>query len=425
MAGVVPVISRAELFVGLFALAIVLLVVLGLLLKWRPFRWAVGVVLLVMFGLPAVLFVARAVIAHSHGQDPSPAYQAPLPSAQATTSWFEAMDRTFAESELHPSASAAARALAWRLADRLSDVFSKTCKPKQIRVVDDPAATELLDVFIEALRQQELGPLIVRCSDDELQTNYAGCDAAIRIEQVTPSTQGSAGAPESGRLEVAAWVSGWRVGPSKVRLRIAASFVDKRWVDDFAAFVSAEPHREWLVAYSSKVTDSRQDAHQQALHAAGVKLRPYVRDYLRGHSSRQMQRLADCPDDVLDAQIETVLRSGPSDLIGDRFVQRVHRPYGGVWREALLIHASAERIASMGVEASNRLEARQIYVVAQAGSERVWWMRMVLSIAGLIALICVMYLFLNFATRGYYVWALRGAAVVIAAAAVLFALKFW
>jgi len=450
MAAGVTVNALGGLLVGLCVLAVIVVVMLGLLLKWRAFRWAVGVVLLIMLllvGLSMVfLFLTvrrpvivrsgaladmRAVYVPSHrGADVlSPLPEEPilariLPMAQATTSWSEAMDRTFAEADLHPSAAAAARALAWRLADRLSEVFSKTCEPKQIRVVDDPAATELVDAFIDALRQQEIGPVIARCSDSGFESTYEGCDAAVRIEQPAPSTQETTDAPKSGRLQVTAWLA-TPTSLQRSRFRITANFADKRWVDDLAAFASAEPHREWLVAYSSKVTDSRQDAHQQALHAAAVKLRPYVRDYLRGESSRQMQRLADCPDDVLDAQIETVLRSGPSDLIGDRFVQRVHRPYGDVWREALLIHASAEWIASMGVEASNRLEARQIYVVAQAGSERVWWMRTVLSIAGLIALICVMYLFLNFATKGYYVWALRGAAVVIAAAAVLLALNWW
>ncbi|HUW82814.1 MAG TPA: hypothetical protein VMZ31_08465 [Phycisphaerae bacterium] len=421
------------LLVGLCVLAIIMVVVLGLLLKWRPFRWAVGVVLLIMLLLAVLLlFLSReAVYVPSHHRSArvlSPVPEEPvlplvLPMAQATTSWSEAMDRTFAEADVHPSARAAARALAWRLAERFGEVFSKTCEPKQIRVVDDAAATELLDAFIDALRQQELGPLIVRCSDSDFGNLYGNCDAAVRIDQATPSTQGTTDAPESGRLEVAAWVSGPRIASDRARFRVTATFADKRWVDDFAAFASDEPDREWLVAYSPKVADSRHDAHQQVLHTAAAKLRPYLRDYLRGQPSRRAQGFAEYPDDVLDAQIETVLRSG--ELIADRFVQRVRRPYGDVWREALLIPASADWIASMGVEASNRLGTRRDYIVAQAGSKRAEWIRMVLSIAGLIALICVMYLFLNFATKGYYVWALRGAAVVIAVAAVLFALTFW
>ena len=415
----VTVISLVEVLVGLCVLAIILLVVLGPLTKWRAWRRAVGVVLLIMFGLPAA-WLATAMVANLDRA--RKIAEARFPVAPATTSWSEAMDRTFAESDLHPSAAAAARALAWRLADRLSEVFSKTCEPKQIRVVDDPAATESLDVFIEALRQQELSPVVARCSVSEFESTYEGCDAAVRIQRAAPSTQARTDAPESGRLVVSAWLAE-PTSSYRHRFRITANFADKRWVDDYAAFASAGPHLERLVAYSSKVTDSRHDAHQQALNAAAVRLRPYVRDYLRGQSSRQMQRFADYPDDVLDAEIETTLRSG--HLIGDRFVQRVHRPYGDVWREALLIHASADFIASMGVEATRALAARRDYIATAAGSERVWWIRTVLSIAGLIALICVMYLFLNFATKGYYVWALRGAAVVIAAAAVLFALNFW
>jgi hypothetical protein len=207
------------------------------------------------------------------------------------------------------------------------------------------------------------------------------------------------------------------------QFKASATYTDKAWVDDFAAFAANADRDTWLVAYSPKVADSQHDAHQQALRAAAVKLRPYLRDYLRRQASHRAQEFAGYADRELEDQIETALRSG--GLILDRFVQSARRPYGEVWREALLIDASADKVASMGAASLRQLEARRDYYQAQWGSQQSWRLRMVLSITGLIALVCVMYLFLNAATKGYYVWALRVAAVMIAAAATLFALRLW
>jgi hypothetical protein len=51
---------------------------------------------------------------------------------------------------------------------------------------------------------------------------------------------------------------------------------------------------------------------------------------------------------------------------------------------------------------------------------RVTWAKMLGSIAGLLALIVVVYLFLNAATKGYYAWSLRIAGVVLAGVVILF-----
>jgi hypothetical protein len=44
---------------------------------------------------------------------------------------------------------------------------------------------------------------------------------------------------------------------------------------------------------------------------------------------------------------------------------------------------------------------------------------MIGSVAGLLALITVAYVFLNAATKGYYTWSLRIAGVVLAAAVII------
>jgi hypothetical protein len=44
---------------------------------------------------------------------------------------------------------------------------------------------------------------------------------------------------------------------------------------------------------------------------------------------------------------------------------------------------------------------------------------MIASVVGLLALITVVYVFLNAATKGYYVWSLRIAGIVLAAAVII------
>ena len=44
---------------------------------------------------------------------------------------------------------------------------------------------------------------------------------------------------------------------------------------------------------------------------------------------------------------------------------------------------------------------------------------MLLTVAGLLTLITVVYAFLNAATKGYYVWSLRIAGIVLAAVAII------
>ena len=57
-----------------------------------------------------------------------------------------------------------------------------------------------------------------------------------------------------------------------------------------------------------------------------------------------------------------------------------------------------------------------------ARARKMTWARMLLSIVGLLVLISLVYAFLNAATKGYYVWSLRIAGIVLALIAIIFLL---
>ena len=74
----------------------------------------------------------------------------------------------------------------------------------------------------------------------------------------------------------------------------------------------------------------------------------------------------------------------------------------------MLIDTSAQKL--------NRLGSR---MAAQVRVERITWAGMILSAIGVLLVIIVAYVFLNMATKGYYVWSLRIAGMVLAVAGVI------
>jgi hypothetical protein len=100
------------------------------------------------------------------------------------------------------------------------------------------------------------------------------------------------------------------------------------------------------------------------------------------------------------------IRNG--SFIADRFAQSFAGTAGRIWRQAILINASQDKLAEL---AHQKKIARQ--------SWRTRWIRELISVVGIMLLICVVYLFLNAATRGYYTWSLRIAAVVLVLAGIL------
>jgi hypothetical protein len=201
-------------------------------------------------------------------------------------------------------------------------------------------------------------------------------------------------------------------GPAKVlrmdaigkggKISRSARFLDKPWVDDFATFASNNRGRTWVMAMSREAAVSAAEAEQQALNDAVAQLEPRVRDRMAYHARGAV-------DSVLQRQIRAGLES--SGMIADRFVQRFERPYGEIWQVGLLIDASSKKIAGLADKCDRVLAAQQRT-----------FRQTVLSIAGLVALVCVVYIFLNSVTKGYFVWSLRAAALAILAGGIFLVL---
>ena len=185
-----------------------------------------------------------------------------------------------------------------------------------------------------------------------------------------------------------------------------AKYVNKPWSDDFDRWRSSHPSAYWVMGQSEQLCASRQKAVDQAMcdaarqAAATIVAQISLWGGRKPGSSRQELELRLWLDGNLIMRVNDQLAWLQTDV----FTQEFKRPYGSVWRSAMLVHVPPEKAKFL-------LDAYW----AQADAQRTSWLRTAMSGAGLLMLIVMVYLFLNMATRGYYVWSVRLATVVLAA----------
>ncbi len=98
-------------------------------------------------------------------------------------------------------------------------------------------------------------------------------------------------------------------------------------------------------------------------------------------------------------------------VIADRFTQCLTAPYGQIWQTSLLVDASPRRVAVL----ASKLDKE--FVSLQRHGRRT-----LLSMLGVLALVCLVYAFLNAVTRGYFVWSLRAMALAVLAGGIFLVL---
>jgi hypothetical protein len=173
----------------------------------------------------------------------------------------------------------------------------------------------------------------------------------------------------------------------------------KPWVEDFARFANATQDKAWIVAHSTTPCLSESEAFEAACRDGSAqllsRLRPRLgRPYGAGSEAWLMGRL------------NQEICSG--SLVADRFVSRVHRPYGDIWSEAILVDVSSARLGSIAREHAIWLSSRQH---ARRGA--------VASIAGMALAILLIYAAVNAVTKGYYRGYLRTTAAAAMALGVV------
>lgn len=144
---------------------------------------------------------------------------------------------------------------------------------------------------------------------------------------------------------------------------IAVKYVEKPWVESFGAFTMERPNKQFMAGYSTSLALSEADARREAMSDASEKLRQ------SGFTHFPIAESLAC----------------------DRFVQKLSRPYGDVWRVAFLFDLSSPSLAHHAVATEH---ARTSATVRYRAS--------ILAIAALFLITIVLCVVLNLLTLGYY-----------------------
>ena len=317
-----------------------------------------------------------------------------IPSESATSPiWKPGIEDEF-EANVYPSRLSAVRSLGLRINEAVSRIFDTQTPPSRFILFQGAHDRSLIEEFGEAVArafpgtQWTIKPETAAVQDDEV---------AIRLDLLNIQTHPAPWMKESENT-----VGGGTVQASVMAAdryaSIKADYTDKPWVEDFSGFLNTRPNTRFMVAKSTNSCMSEAEANHQALNNACAQ----VADML----SRISRRRSGVPAHLASkVNSDDILESG---LVLDRFVQSFEGSAGRIWREALLIDGSTKKIEHLAYQ-------RAVAVRAMKRS----WMQMLLTVAGLLTLITVVYAFLNAATKGYYVWSLRIAGIVLAAVAII------
>jgi hypothetical protein len=254
----------------------------------------------------------------------------------------------------------------------------------------DPA---LLDEFIQvAARSVPQSQWTTAPETVAVQPDEVGIRLDLSVFQAGPApwaSSESAGEMTRGTLRATVFA-----GNSKTSIN--TQFDEKPWIENFYGPWNNRPNRHLIIAKSAESCLTREEAVGQAIDSACGQLTTLLRQTPRAKATPSLPRKV-TPNDVLER-----------DFVVDRFSQKFDGMAGEIWRHALLIDASVDKMEDLAA-----------HKAVLARTHRLNWARMIGSVAGLLALITVAYIFLNAATKGYYTWSLRIAGIVLAAAVII------
>jgi hypothetical protein len=291
-----------------------------------------------------------------------------VPSQSTPAEWLSADLNAF-EADVYPGMAQAAGPLARKIrenlvANRLLEIDPKSegfIEPASITVyaprLDETDRSLIIAEFSAELRKQfaqskisisEPGSSV---ADGKVYGNIIALTITAQNEQraVAQSDLPWLGS-NSGDLHCAAITNSGHAEAS-------VGYMDKPWVEQFSTFASKYPRR-YVAGYSNSLGSSESEARQEAFQDAAEKLRRY------NFTDLAMLENAAC----------------------DRFVQKLSRPYGDVWRVAVLYD-----VPTLAMEYTG---ARTVITEVRQSHRRLLVLLFILTI-----IICGV---LNMVTYGYY-----------------------
>lgn len=373
------------------ALIMFLFIVIGMIIlsikfcskrPWIIVVIAVGLLLIV----PYFVLVSshRPISRHTDVVLPS---KLPPSQAKATSIWLPGIEDEF-HADIYPSRLSAVRSLGLHIAEPVKQVFGEV-SPDGFILFQGSHERGLIEEFGKAISKTfpdanwTIAPETVA-----VQPNQVG----VRIDIVNVHTH------------PAPWMSGSEneMTTGTVRANVlaadrqastSAEFVDKPWVEDFAGFLNTRPNSRFVIVKSTESCMTEAEANHQAVRNACTQISDMI--------GQTPPRRSGVPVSFAKPVDSTDILDG--GFILDRFVQSLEGSAGKIWRQALLMDVSQEKLKNL---------AQRKAIIATVSKRH--FASMFFSVLGLIVLITVVYAFLNAATKGYYAWSLRIAGAVFA-----------
>jgi hypothetical protein len=341
---------------------------------WRS--WIVGtIVLVLLLVIGAMLFTVRASVS------PAPSMVITSEKSKPAIEPWEPNAEQLQTADVFPSLEDAATSLAQQLCKQVCDGALGQAPVTHIHIVTtdkDGIGSSIHSVFRQTNSTAEI------VVDDVHEPDP-------RALMITASVEVAAN--KSKKLVLSA-------GRNNENRQASARVTEKLWVNHPDEFQAQNNMQLWLNAWSTVPAKSSESARQQARQEAARKMVPLVRSKFIELSN---------PNIVDDRWLRDRLERDISRFTKEEFVQRMTLPYSGeVYRVGLLLDVSP-----------NKLDVLQGSLIREQrrGNDRI--RRFGGGIVGLGVLICLVYLFLNRATRGYFQMNLRLAAFLVLIAGVL------
>lgn len=302
------------------------------------------------------------------------------------------------EADVYPSLDAAAEALGRRVGARLLETTTSSEDDVQSVYVWRDEGLEYIDRSVleavaSGLRQKLDESAYVSIERPALKDDIVVNLAVQEIQFENHNRWRMKTESQSGAIAL-------RVQLPGESFSVSTRFADAPWVEARTSFASSYANGDWLVGYSDGTHTSHDEARHDAIIAASDALLPLAQARINRLSASDQHRFAQQMQkdpNWLRNKVADELVS--RNLATDRFAQRFDRPYGTVWREAVLVDASQPRVEEIARSLVQGLDSK-------ISHDRATWF----SFAAMLGLVFGTYMFLNMATKGYYAWTLRFAA---------------
>ncbi|MBN1972304.1 MAG: hypothetical protein JW787_01595 [Sedimentisphaerales bacterium] len=323
-------------------------------------------------GIPVTSHTNTAVVYPRYPNGPSPI-------------WSEGIENEF-EADVYPSKISAIHALGKLIVKKLPDIIEEANNIQEITVFSNSQDLELVNELRDTIADLYSS---VKCRMDSYRSPTLVNGAIGVYFYIDRKTIGNYSTnPQSGIIKANI------IAKEQPQTSLSVDYIDKSWVENFASFVNSRPAWHYRIAKSNETCLTHGEANQQAMDDACSLVGPLI------NNAR----------DTVKLNYNHLVESG---VVTDQFVQSFELSTGKVWRQAILLDVSGQKLVMLKNIISN--------------ASRSWsmgWAKTILSILGLFVLITIVYIFLNAATRGYYSLTLKIAGIILAVIFLFIILRF-